>query len=173
MINILHITDFHYKPERRFQHDQKSIVEKITENIKEEIDLIIFSGDLVFQGDSDEEFIKAGEILFDPLKAKLGLDSSHIILCAGNHDIDRSQAITAIFKYIDEKIVDNPSLDKYLSSRDYEHSINPLNNYLNFEKSFYKNSSSIVKSDPLFKVLKLKVKDKRRSREINISYSKV
>lgn len=161
MINILHITDFHYKSERRFQPEQKSIVQKITENINSKIDLIIFSGDLVFSGKSAEDFHNASKILFDPLLKKLKLDKSQIIICAGNHDIDRSQAITAIFKYIDEKITDNQALDSYINNRDFDHSIAPLKNYLGFEKSFYLESTALIKSDSLFKTLEFNIQNKK------------
>jgi predicted phosphodiesterase len=160
MINILHITDFHYKPERKFHLDQQNIIDKISENIKEDIDLIIFSGDLVFQGNSQEDFFSAKDILLEPLRKKFGLDNSKVILCAGNHDIDRSKAITAIFKFVDEKIIDNPALDNYVNSKDYQHSIRPLDNYLKFEKEFYKETNELLKSDPLFKVLKIKIGNK-------------
>lgn len=160
MINILHITDFHFKRERKFHLDQQTIVTKISENINDQIDLIIFSGDLVFKGDSVDDFYSASEVLFDPLKEKFNLNSSQIILCAGNHDIDRSSAIGPVFHAIDEKITDNGLLDNYISTDDYEHSIKPLKNYLSFESSFYDNSPSLIKSDDLYKVIEIRLKDK-------------
>tara|TARA_R100000935_G_C2838521_1_gene169613 strand:- start:1260 stop:4355 length:3096 start_codon:yes stop_codon:yes gene_type:complete len=157
MINILHITDFHYKADRKFSLDQENIINNIIGNINDDIHLLIFSGDLVFNGELSENFLKANNSLLEPLKKHLGLTNSRIVICSGNHDMNRKEAIPAVFNFLDEKITNNGELDNYITTQNFDHSLKPLENYLNFEKNFYNNSTSILHSESLFKVLELEI----------------
>ena len=107
MINILHITDFHFINDRKELVNQEEIVNSILTDLNQKkIDLIIFSGDLVNSGNTIDDFDKASKLLFEELKEQLKLDNSKIILCSGNHDMNRNEdvRIDAIFKQLDKTI---------------------------------------------------------------------
>ena len=162
MINILHITDFHFIDDRKELINQEEIVNSIISDLNDKrIDLIIFSGDLVNNGEKNENFDNADKILFAKLKEKLRLDNSKIILCSGNHDMNWSVRIDAIFRQLDKDLKSNYDLDKYLTKSDYIHSIKPLENYLQYQNSFNKNSSSLKHTEDLFSSFQLTLEGKK------------
>lgn len=161
MIRILHLTDFHYRNHRNSLIDQENVVNKIVNKLKEEtIDLIIFSGDLVNNGEKEVDFKLASELLLEKLSKDLNIDKSKIIICPGNHDMNWSERIDAIFKQLDKDITKPDELDKYLNGGDYSHSIKPLKNYLNFEKEFYDKCSSVKHIEDLYSAFEVKINDK-------------
>lgn len=113
MIRILHISDFHFKTIN--PQDFEEMAEKIAMNVKEnlggnKLDLIVFSGDLVFTGDKKESFESAASALFGPLKLKFGLSNDEILIAPGNHD--------RIFK--NEMPMVQTSLDKCHTPKDLD-----------------------------------------------------
>lgn len=152
MINILHISDFHYDNQKE-NFEQQKICEKIKDNLDSKIDLIIFSGDLVFRGDTGN-FEDAFEMLVEPIRKKFELPKSNVIICSGNHDMNRNNKVDAIYEKVDEKIDNNDELDNYFNdkSNDFEYTINPLENYLKFENNCFKENKNILKVNNLFKV---------------------
>lgn len=97
MIKILHISDFHYlsKNDQDFVEIARNLQDAI---IDEEIDLVVFSGDLVYSGESEESFINAFKILIKPILEHKGLDSNRLMLCPGNHDMIRNIEMKSITK---------------------------------------------------------------------------
>ena len=88
-MNILHLTDLHYSEKGK---DPSKIIKAITAKIKEEnisIDFVFFTGDIVNIGADDAQYSKATNILFDTLQSELNIETCNIIICPGNHDIDR------------------------------------------------------------------------------------
>ena len=162
MIRILHLTDFHYRNYRNNIVDQENVVNKIAGNLlkNEEIDLIIFSGDLVNNGEEENDFILASNLLLESLSKDLNIDKSKIIICPGNHDMNWSERIDAIYKQLDNNITTNSELDGYLKSGDFNHSIKPLKNYLNFEKTFYTDCLSVKHIEELFSSFEVEVDNK-------------
>ena len=73
MTKILHISDFHYQ--KKNDSDYRDRVEKLCNDVKgKHIDLIVFSGDLVYEGGKLSIFTDASEILFGELQKATGLD---------------------------------------------------------------------------------------------------
>ncbi len=137
-MKILHISDFHYRNEKRYQNKQESIVDALTKEIKEEkIDFVIFSGDLVFNGTRKNDFFKAKELLFDSVLKKLNLNYENLFICSGNHDIDREQVSDSIIRYLDKDVNTNIDLNNFIEKKDYEISCNPILNYTDFIKDLY------------------------------------
>ena len=71
MIRILHISDFHYKSNHSedFEEMGSKIANDVLRNLGgNKLDLIVFSGDLVYSGDKKENFDKAAVALLDPIK---------------------------------------------------------------------------------------------------------
>lgn len=137
MIRILHISDFHFC--QRSKADFKMRAEQLCGEIKKhQIDIIVFSGDLVYDGGSVDDFRDAKEVLLDNLKEATGLDRSNIILALGNHDVDRNLVPDMLRK--DYKDIINPgNLDKWLKDKNNETvSLGSSKNYLDFIEDFYK-----------------------------------
>lgn len=89
MIRILHLSDFHYKPSHPedFEDMGKKIATDVLKRLdNKSLDLIVFSGDLVYTGNKKETFEKAATALFDPIKKLTGLTNEQILLTPGNHD---------------------------------------------------------------------------------------
>lgn len=92
----LHLSDWHQKGE---EFDRNVVRDALLEDIKarkiistelNEIDFIIFSGDVAFSGRA-EEYQAAKDQLFDPLLKVCGLKSERLFVVPGNHDLDRSE----------------------------------------------------------------------------------
>ena len=87
-LRILHLSDFHYKD----SHDSDfiSIGQKIANSIKDiQIDLVVFSGDLVFDAKDIMKLNKAAKCFIEPIQQTTGLDNSRFLLAPGNHDMQR------------------------------------------------------------------------------------
>jgi 3',5'-cyclic AMP phosphodiesterase CpdA len=68
MINILHITDFHFKSKTYDRFSQDQIIDKLCDELKlnkNRIDLIIFTGDLVHSGTNFNDFEEANRIFLE------------------------------------------------------------------------------------------------------------
>lgn len=79
MIKILHISDFHYKKDH--SNDYEDIVRKMCDSLqKQSIDIIVFSGDLVFEASNADILNNASDVLFTPLIKTLNLDNKRVII---------------------------------------------------------------------------------------------
>lgn len=86
MIRILHLSDFHYKD--KHDADFQDVGSKIADAIKDEhIDLVVFSGDLVYDTEQSDKIDKAAKCLIDPIKNITGLSNDRILIAPGNHDM--------------------------------------------------------------------------------------
>lgn len=54
---------------------------------KQSIDIIVFSGDLVFEASNADILNNASDVLFTPLIKTLNLDNKRVIITPGNHDL--------------------------------------------------------------------------------------
>jgi predicted phosphodiesterase len=94
-INWIHLSDWH---QRGNDFDRRVIKEKLLEDIErratinpnlENIDFVVFSGDLTYNG-RKEEFETIKKELLDPLLKACGdLDPSRLFIVPGNHDLNR------------------------------------------------------------------------------------
>ncbi|MRN56383.1 tetratricopeptide repeat protein [Paenibacillus monticola] len=136
-VNILHLSDLHFGAENSIKNPtalaQRKIaldslvdtISKVTEN--EKPDIVVISGDITWQG-SKEGFEQAA-IWIEKLLIKLNLTTTELIICAGNHDIDRRKT----------KGMNPPNnsrdADDWLSLESLENFINPFSNYSEFCES--------------------------------------
>lgn len=157
-IRILHLTDFHFSNEKRAIPIQNRLVDamiKSLENEKGKIDFLFFTGDLVNSGKLYSDFTDAKTILIDQISKLLNLEKSNIIICAGNHDINRGRELDDIKDSIN-KIKDNKELDQYVLKQDgrsLDASLENFDNYLKFQNELYLDESKDV-INPLFTVHK-------------------
>ena len=157
-ITILHLSDFHIdcKDDEHVKRDE------ILEKLKEKIvfifsnepdwipDFIILTGDIAYAA-KKEDYEKAVDLLspiFSELKNKFGIDSSRIIVAAGNHDKDlyRNEYKDAplnhkdIMDYIKNKKLSLDKHKKYLGFLDEKMKIE--DNYNNLVGNYFSEFST-------------------------------
>ena len=92
--NILHISDLHYKFERKF--NQGIVLNALLNDIKKQFDrvgepdLIVFSGDLVHNADDPDAYDKLYDTFIEKLLDTANCDHSRLYLVPGNHDLHRT-----------------------------------------------------------------------------------
>ena len=139
-MNILHITDLHYNSDSYEKFTQHNIINKLNnylKNIDKKIDLVIFSGDLVFKGINIEDFKSAKSIFLDKISESLNISNENIILCAGNHDMDRTFKSKSLESRFDEEINNLDKLYSFFLEKDldYKNSIKTTENYNIFKET--------------------------------------
>lgn len=147
-MNILHLTDLHYNHDSHEKFTQYDLTNKLInyiENIDEQIDLIIFSGDLIFRGDNNLDFEEAQKNFLDILEKKVKISRDRIILTPGNHDMDRSFKSESLEERFATKIKDSDSLYDFFQKKDFDlnTSLNTTKNYNNFIKKYYSECNNI------------------------------
>ena len=73
-MNILHITDLHYNSKSSEKLSQERLIQKLCESLKKiehKIDLVFFTGDLVFNGSIANDFLEAREVFLDKISIAL------------------------------------------------------------------------------------------------------
>jgi 3',5'-cyclic AMP phosphodiesterase CpdA len=83
---ILHLSDFHWSS--KSDPDQKQIVTGLLKDIpsliaEKKVDLLVFSGDLVFSGKNSGDFERAKQLLLDPVRDACSLTDREIVICPG------------------------------------------------------------------------------------------
>jgi predicted MPP superfamily phosphohydrolase len=140
-MKILHLSDFHYKSSAKDIAAQNLLVEKLCEDLVSEtdVDFLIFTGDLVFSGKDRNDFDKAYEDFLFKVGKTLGLNKRQIIICPGNHDVNRAKVNEPIKEFL-RKIDSNEKLSSFVEKDDpneFGLSCLATKNYFDFEKKFY------------------------------------
>jgi len=103
VINILHLSDLHFGVEKhkKWTKDHASVVaerNKMADEIVNKlnkrniiIDLLVITGDIAWSADEKEYDLALAWL--SKLRDNLGLDKNDIVVCPGNHDIDKESAI--------------------------------------------------------------------------------
>ncbi len=143
-MNILHISDFHYSDENLLY---ERVVSAIINSLKKESltpDCVLFTGDLVYYGNRKDDYAKATDALFNRLSKELGIERSNIIVCSGNHDIDRDKIYPTAENSFNTIYNSNDALNKLYNGRDqsFADSLLPSTNYTDFERDFYSDSAN-------------------------------
>ncbi len=129
-MRILHLSDLHYG--KKYQEKIKRMLPAFFDILKEvnqksKIDLVVFTGDLVWSGNNLEKFYEINEHFISLIIDNISLDSDRFIICPGNHDMSNQKELQAITDYL-EKILKNDELDKFIETSDQQFD-------LSFEKS--------------------------------------
>lgn len=89
VINVLHLSDIHFgHPDPRNEHE--GIISGVTKALRDydkSVDLIVFTGDLTQRGEANE--YERGRIWLEKIQKLVG---GSIVICPGNHDMQRSKA---------------------------------------------------------------------------------
>ncbi len=153
---ILHLTDFHW--DEKTANDQKIILSKLTGDIARagkdrKIDVLVFSGDLVNAGAIDTSFAKAKAELLDKVRDTFSLSDDDILICPGNHDVDRQLAVSQRYVEPGLKIAlkDVEALNKHVDSFldkpiEEDEACFRQANYFRFARTHYNKNASLQSS---------------------------
>jgi predicted phosphodiesterase len=136
-MRVIHISDLHAR--RTVDGDQSEIVEKLLVDIEQmeergRIDLVVFSGDLAFDGQLDS-LEHARALLLDPLRTLI--PGRPIALIAGNHDVDRSKISRIVEAGLRETLVTRDAVHEILESpNDLEQALARLTDWRSFEDAW-------------------------------------
>ena len=100
-ITIIHLADMHVSIEQstEFKKRAKAFLADLN-NLNISPDLVVISGDLSFSGKKEQYDIVHNNLL-SPLCKMAGIEPHQIVICMGNHDIDR----TTVDKIIEKGIL--------------------------------------------------------------------
>jgi DNA repair exonuclease SbcCD nuclease subunit len=139
-MKILHLTDFHFNEDSKSMVEQNLITEAIVDKLNTEnsdIDLVLFSGDLVQNGNSRSILDTAKKTLLDKIVENTSIPNNMVFICSGNHESHQNQELPAIKTEID-KIKDVKTLDLFISHiGQFEASLANFKNYIEFKNDFY------------------------------------
>ena len=152
-IRILHFSDFHLNGNKinEAQHVLNNMINSLKKiNEEKQIDLVIFTGDMLEQGgvgyDNDLErgFADFQSKVINPILTALNLPQERFIFTPGNHDVNRN---------VDKKYFDNNlsnlskdalSINDLLKDTEIVEDLNKVGDFKKFEKEYYNNCSDIV-----------------------------
>lgn len=157
MLSILHISDFHYRKEH---HDNfQEMVGKMAKTLENEhIDVVVFSGDLVYGGKN--VYADASNCLFSSLIDNWGLNKKNIVIVPGNHDLSRGKEMQMVddsintkstVKLIDEFCADNAQLNFSCTRFEY---------FQKYIEDFYNDGDLVIKH-PLYTYQEIIIEDKK------------
>lgn len=139
-MKIIHLSDLHL--DKASLIETKNIVDKIIISLnKEEIDLILFTGDLINQGGQsysniENAFEQFKNIFVNPLLESLNLSRDRFIFTIGNHDIDRCQDNEYVEDGVRNKLIDMKSVSNFMTKPS---GMNRVLSFKKFEEEFYHN----------------------------------
>lgn len=142
-MRLLHLSDFHFKKKTNL-YDQEQMVEELIKTLsnEEDIDLVVFSGDLVFSGADKTDFTDANTLLIRRVLDCLKLSDDKLVICQGNHDINRNECTKATANHLYEELKDTYDIDNFhkKGGNDFINSLKPSENYFEFVQNNYKNN---------------------------------
>ncbi|EWH10564.1 metallophosphoesterase [Cellulophaga geojensis KL-A] len=151
-MKILHVTDFHFDGSDKYKEDEIRLVESLKDSLtkfKGKIDLVLFSGDLVYKGDDIKYFNEFEELFFNNVSTVLGINKTSIFICPGNHDVFRNQELEEIGNSL-FGINNNEDLDDFVlknGGKSLKFSLDNLVNYYEFQERFYEKHVIEYKDD--------------------------
>lgn len=153
-IRILHISDIHFDNGNREVFDNL-IKQPFFETLKNEIrtkkiDLVFLTGDLINKGTggfttSEEAFESFDKTFLQPLQQLLMIDKANIIICPGNHDVNRDLDDPNDGKTLFENTKDKEKLTELIKTSREIKAVTGLKKLLPFklfEKKYYQNNNN-------------------------------
>lgn len=144
-MRIIHFSDLHYgRHNDRIERMLPELIKELKEiNDEKRIDLIIFSGDLVWTGENEKNFDDAKSNFIDPILTALEISENNFILTQGNHDNKKDdKELPMVGEHI-AGFKNNEELDSFVEKEDaqFDLSYAKSENFYQFASSFYKNDS--------------------------------
>ena len=140
ILNILHISDFHFQKGRskEFQTQVSEMIETLS---GKKVDLIVFSGDLVFKGENS--YTEASSVLINDLLKNLNLSKERILVVPGNHDLNRKNELQMVKDSIEQKRT-SEDIEAFCSNDEQlKASLTRFEEFNAFLKEFYKDVEGI------------------------------
>ncbi|GFZ82611.1 hypothetical protein GCM10008018_30530 [Paenibacillus marchantiophytorum] len=136
-INILHLSDLHFGAEpsskttstliAKRNNTLKPLFNKLREMESDwKPDIVVVSGDIGWRG-AEKDYDIAKDWLRELLTI-LNLSPNELVVCAGNHDIDRSKTVGTL------PPTSAQSADKWLTIETLENFVRPFDNFISFCK---------------------------------------
>ena len=151
-IRILHISDIHYSKDNENAFE-KMVKEPFFDFLKNQyqskkIDLVCLTGDLINQGTggfetTEEAFNNVDENFITPLVQLLNIDKQDILICPGNHDVNR-ELDKKTENRIKRKLTKDGEINKIIDEQrtiDKHEGINRVLPFKRFEEDFYKENT--------------------------------
>ncbi len=147
-MRILHLSDLHYKSPKYHKFDEDQIMSLLLDNLKkkEKIDLVFITGDLLFSGVYYKHFEEMRVQFLENISKSLEIPLDSILICPGNHEVNREVVLKSITSFFKNEIKDNKSLNDFINLKnpDYLNSIIPFENYNKFLKSFHTGPNDFI-----------------------------
>ena len=122
-MRILHFSDFHLDNAPGSIIKSQKLLDDMINSImpyhnKHQIDLIIFTGDMVNMGGKSFTNIQQGfqifeNLIINPLLKNLNIGKERFVFCPGNHDIDRNKDNKYSEGGLTEQLKNDKSLDEF------------------------------------------------------------
>ncbi len=164
-MRILHLSDFHLDKETR-EDSKRHVVTPIINTIKQlqkekEIDLILFTGDLINIGgknyDSIENaFIDFKDVFIQPLLDETSLANEKFFFVPGNHDVLRSADSVHLESGLTANLKTEEAINAFFLKPE---GINRILPFKEFENLFYSDVSIDKKHSAFESSYKLRIKD--------------
>lgn len=145
-IRILHISDFHLS--QHYIKDSQTLLTNLLDAIiasSQQIDLVVFSGDMIDKGGKDfeggiaEAFNKFKEIVIDFICEKLNISPDRFIFTPGNHDVNTVKANELEDVGIESRYMNGEvQVSQFIKDPNlFEGKAQRIEDVKNFEKGFY------------------------------------
>lgn len=152
-MRILHFSDFHLDKTPINIGKSQKLLNSIINTIKpyheaHQIDLIIFTGDMVNMGGKSFTNILQGfqtfeNLIINPLLEALNLGKERFVFCPGNHDIDRNKDNKYSEVGLTEQLKNDKSLDEFYEDPKSLDVMKRISDFKEFEKKYYEKCDNI------------------------------
>lgn len=149
-MHILHISDFHLTQSNLLK--SQKLIDNMLSTIKGQnldIDLVIFTGDMVDRGGNTFENIDKGFQIFNNLIIKkilteLNISTERFMFCPGNHDIDRKKINPYAETGLLARLTDVSTLDAFFdNSASSSEVMHRIDSFKSFENKYYSSLPNI------------------------------
>lgn len=146
MIRLIHISDFHLESETPAKR-KISIIQSLAEDLKKYVTnntILLFTGDLIDKGgygfkDNELCFLSFEDVFINKILDSNPNLKNKIFIVPGNQDVNRSKIDEIIETGLKSKLIETESLEKFINeNRKDSIFLKSLEDYKNWEKSFYK-----------------------------------
>lgn len=143
----LHLSDWHQKGS---DFDRKVVCDALIKDIQgrkhindnlEQVDFVIFSGDLAYYGLPDE-YEAARTNLLDPVLNAVGLKSDQLFIVPGNHDLSRNHIYKMLPPELQQPLDTHDKVKEWLTDDDLrKRLLEPFKSYNSFVAGYTSQSS--------------------------------
>lgn len=156
-IRILHFSDFHLNGKKI--EDANCVLNNMLKSLQQinterQIDLVIFTGDMLEQGGAGYNNLEQGFTDFrskviNPILTTLKLPQERFIFTLGNHDVNRDSDKKSLEEYCSNHSKDSSEIVKLLKDEELN-DLKKCDEFKSFEKEYYSQCSNITYNNGKF-----------------------